>query len=624
MSDDEFSLNTLPLPSEFGGADNSTVLGSTLADLPEHLEIREHILDYVHEKPLAMLRQTVTNLLQLVSSCTIVPYFDSSSPLTSEQVKTIGRQIITNIQTALHSSETSSHGKVMIKIIESNFSHDAFLKSIKTHVKTLRANLHETAHKATPPLQPSAEACSCQVQHQHAEARRTVERAIKQRKAYIITTVDQELHNQGVTLNAHDRQQFIDQEYEFDEVLLSLNGQLDDLQILMKDATNALFARQMEEYQSYMSKKESYSLLKTRYDQYKNMQTAVETVLNGYENCFRSITNAIRAQIPRVYEIHSYLQGNATIPATSESIIGPLQKGHLPGIYAILVEHYYQPSLVDFAITIRNTVQMRKGQDVPILEYVAQVERTIETWQRLQYWQYMTPDMFFTMICLHGLPSGVYEKSSHFLMDKLEEKAKSNDQSSDDHSTVHKASSHVQNYDHLFAQMSSFKELKAFLTKVVKSKSLSMKKSQPNQQYNKGQSEAEAAHSVKVTTKPASRSTTNNLETLDKKFSTEVSADFQYTIPHPKHKDRNASYTATLHKCVLCYPGGEAPQSGHKATNQHSPRCYGATCKNCNLFGHQDSQCRQTEQGTQTSLLSKSSASSNPSGSKGAGASTQA
>ena len=134
---------------------------------------------------------------------------------------------------------------------------------------------------------------------------------------------------------------------------------------------------------------------------------SVLAVMQTYILLIKSVTELIKVQVlSNCPTLLSSLDQSIVIPLTGDEVHQPYTNGHLPGMYALLVDKFYRSSAMDFFKDLRATVQLRMTSN-NLQDGIALVDNVIATWFKLDYWQKLTPDAFSCMLLLNVLPESL-------------------------------------------------------------------------------------------------------------------------------------------------------------------------------------------------------------------------
>jgi hypothetical protein len=577
-------------------------------------ELKQVILFHLENKTTTNLRATGTNLLSLLRKRVIIPLMpmnmsalsppDINKQLTNEQQKEIGRQIVQNIRAALRLGDPVE-AQILRAMVELNFYPDEFLGEEREQLADYygRDVKHLPHHNAVG-SRPSRDECASIVRTKYYDAHKKVDNELKRVKKEIATKVDKDIiqlstvlvdeedsidsagdaKNANVSarpriagLSSHNnmptRQQLLTAAYENDITLQQLLEEKEELVSSMDHETDVQFSNELYEYNKYTTQHAEYTAAIQRYEKAASKLETLEIALCHYTLCIQCITQLLMDHIGRYPAIQKLLFGSATIPATGEIIQGPFQNGNLSGMYAILVKTYMSPSVVDFIHTLSKTVRLRMDDSTSLRAALIRMDSIMHTWENMQYWKYMNPDIFFTMVYLDSLPASLQDardKAMYYVLQRLQETEHSRG------SETMASSQQGSEFNHL----TLFNEVRSFMERLEDSQKLytpgANKTRYGGFQQREGQTTTERAHA-------ASEVSTRKIVDPNKPFTKEVT--FADNFATKNINGRVVSYSATKEPCPQCAGGDPA--------KQHNPPCYPNKCFHCSYYGHNRHQCNQ-------------------------------
>lgn len=288
------------------------------------------------------------------------------------------------------------------------------------------------------------------------------------------------------------------------------------------------------------------------------------SILSGYVSVINIIVNKIKEYVRHFPDILSAVSMLVRLKGTSITISNPYESSNLSGLVQNMMSKYFKPSFVTFqqslleALSLRITEQGLKDDPVKIVQDVG---RIISMWETLKFWDFMTPDMFFTTVLLNALPEGkdrssvVMEIARH-LAALARERGEG---------------PHVANLQDMttFNYVSEYLEmLKESQTKKVGGGQVQRRPwtggSHPNRNNRVG--DGEMAALAEGTTVAAGQM-----------YKREVLPAEKVVIAHPVTQ-KPFLYCATRAVCKNC---------------SHTPVCWGKSCFKCGFFGHTEKICHQ-------------------------------
>lgn len=300
------------------------------------------------------------------------------------------------------------------------------------------------------------------------------------------------------------------------------------------------------------------------------------TILEGIWAAQQALISKIRGAITNSVQIRQKLSRMVQLEATQEVITNPYENGNLAGMYQILEREYHKPNLVRFNTDLQRTMRTTVTQEamaISLMRAVDATEELVDVWDTMDYWKYMTPDMFWTNILLNAMPSSEFKtqcvEKVHLYMTRKEDGGLRDDAS--DHSSMGSNSKHVFDYLRAYIKMC---DDSAKLTPLPGA-AAAPKKLTPTPPHSQ----------------PYGRGRGGNVE-----FAAAGASQYTGMVTREQNvacKDTDTGmefpYTATKEVCALCWGksvGGFNPDS-------HRPRCYKGPCRTCGLYGHKFSGCLQ-------------------------------
>lgn len=316
-------------------------------------------------------------------------------------------------------------------------------------------------------------------------------------------------------------------------------------------------------------------------------ELVTQQIMRGIQMALSSICNKIRNAVKERYKLKDLLQSRVRIEATGEIIANPYDKGNVAGMIAIIKSKFHKPTFVSFTNELVETMRLQINSNVmqnnPV-QAVHAVDRIIGTWDTMNFWEYMTKDVFFTGILLRALPPeneitsrAIFEVASYVNQRDLNMKKGNTDY-----------------YECEGESMPVYQHLSQYLENVSKSLEMKrLKKTENGEDNNKNyqKSYKNASQTQNGNTETAASANATEIKSSDAKIEVKPSFDTQFKDSVTREMNvttvaKNGFryfYTSTKKDCELCKDSSTA----------HKPKCYLGQCKKCNNYGHKADNCRQ-------------------------------
>lgn len=327
-------------------------------------------------------------------------------------------------------------------------------------------------------------------------------------------------------------------------------------------------------YRKFMTENEAY---KSQQVAKKNLNAELErtvvlsTVVEGLRAAANCITSKLKVAAGLHERVKQKLCSRVVLEDTGEMIDNPYDNNNLSGMMQTLKVLYFTATLVHFNADLQRTLGASiSKEDVAKnpMKGVTLVERNIATWTTMNYWEYMTPDIFWTNMLLRVMPASEFQtKCVEHVVSYITEK-----ESGD--LTDEKS---IKSVRHL-TSMPIYNDLRDYIQR----------------QEESGRHKPTVVHNP-TSTGPNSNSqyaaagrARGNVEQAH----VAVAELFTTTVGREKDikcKDvtngKEFPYTATVEVCAPCLA---------KSDQCHKPyKCYTGSCNKCNLYGHKGYQCKQ-------------------------------
>jgi hypothetical protein len=328
-----------------------------------------------------------------------------------------------------------------------------------------------------------------------------------------------------------------------------------------------------------------------------NSESVVQQIMRGIEMGLLSICNKIKNAVKERHKLRELLQSRIIFDSTGEIVANPYDKGNVPGMIGIIQKKFHTASfgsftneLVDvmrltYPVNLTNTDPIKIGQAV---------DKIMGNWDSMNYWEYMTRDVFFTAILLRSLAPesdvttrAIFEVNSYI---GLREKGmKSGEISNDEDEKSTPIYQHLMDYlatisDTMDMKRSSSKRIERDESHQQNDSNSQRNYQKPHEKPYKNYGNTESAASANASSNDTKNSENKRVDApiFDTMFKDLVTREMNVTTV--AKNGYRLQYTSTRAECQLCID----PQN-----SSHKPRCYLGKCKKCNNYGHKADCCRQ-------------------------------
>lgn len=332
---------------------------------------------------------------------------------------------------------------------------------------------------------------------------------------------------------------------------------------------NREYVEEYRKWQSDLEQHKRWEAAKQRANRSIGKFTILLTILEGIRTAISTITSKIKAAVKDHEKVKQKLGCMVTLRATGESIANPLENSSLAGLYEILKVEYAEATLVRFNTDLQMTMKLGISMDEMTKNPMKAVQRSDEmlaTWQSMDYWNYMTPDIFFTNILLNSLPTSAFQRECVTEVQKYLE-AKNNGDFRDDSSVI-TATAAVKGFP-----------VYNFLRQYIK---------RCENSGNHGKQTVNPAGGYRRTPFPTRYGNVETAALSGAEYNTEIGRDKQLMCKDVMTGQEH-NYTATKELCQKCYGRSANP------AERHFPRCFNGSCNLCGLYGHKRSNCSQAQ-----------------------------
>lgn len=590
-------------PQMFKMASRSLVPRSDYTLLPDnrfyhdvHYDTFISLVTYSDGKTTALIRQTATNVIAVLQTKVIIPQLNQSlsSPV---QEKSCGKQIADNIKTALITG--SLFDQVALTIIEQDFPLDTALMFFHDFVVKMNKQSESTLEQLTPksklPAHGSISFEDCVRIIRINEQSRVSElvNAINIATQKFSQKVDEDYGRRHPTSGSNDYMRMAavaDLTTKFsstDPEVSRLRKEFDQIEIDIQ-------RRALIEYNALQVAFQEYSLYEQHVHSHNDLVKHYNQRLESFEQTIQSLKLVIQTILGKVIDglnrqfyssIQKSLNGEVKIAATGALIKYPFNEQSLPGIYAALLERFYQPSLVDFLQALQELIKFRMSSS-DLDKGISEMETVLNSFHKMGFWgKFMTEDNLFTLLLIQGI------NQEKIKIDSMEYILNIVSRGEDKSHYAGGSDQHV-----LFSHLKSF-----LLTKNASEGILNRNKDSGKTNNNGGgyhgkqqarngrrneyQSTVVEANAAVV---PASNTTAMKVVQKTEAFPYLVNVQHGHFISDGPALKR---YTATPHPCAGCTQNN----NGKGTSEAHEPKCLNIRCQRCDLFGHAVGDCHQKE-----------------------------
>lgn len=167
--------------------------------------------------------------------------------------------------------------------------------------------------------------------------------------------------------------------------------------------------RYIDEYNVYREELKRKNIASNLIDELKAKKercSIVEQVTKNFIDILQVLTQKVKFAIVKFPMIRNQLQQLARIKKTKQVIANPHDSNSLPGMYALISEHYLQKSFVSFTNTIIENMSFSISEDdsnrnpKKAAQYV---QKLYYSWERKNMWNQFSKDQYFSAILIKGL-----------------------------------------------------------------------------------------------------------------------------------------------------------------------------------------------------------------------------
>ena len=357
------------------------------------------------------------------------------------------------------------------------------------------------------------------------------------------------------------------------------------------------FAKDYDEYTTNLKLKNNSNQQLTSVQHRHDREVILEIVLQTYNRAIKTILQLIKNIVKSNEHLTQLLKGITILSTTKEEIFDPYNNHSLSGIYQILNDKYRKKSFVvlcNHLLTLLSWQQSDEDIDHPERALI-KMNTVLSNWTKQDLYSIMTKDIFFSACLIKGLSPKCTLKNTLIVevikhINKIESSTEDFQLYSSTNSNM-PIYSFVSNLIQVDAESkkllshSSIKKQVADTTKPTSSTIFT-----PNRYGNNNRN-----GNYKVEQASASEVPEQVYESFSQKpFEKEIT---KASNIHIKFNNNNKElikkpYLAvkTLQQiCPKCYSEDKS-----SSTVQCKPKCFGALCERCFLFGHATRLCLQS------------------------------
>jgi hypothetical protein len=491
---------------------------------------------------------------QAAQLCEAVKNVDmsESTGLSEEQC---GRKLHKNVQSCFQ----FVLGSVMRAIVETNFPIDRYIADRNEAVAKLEAYLEVIAEDGVVVHKPELEYYNLRKQIEWAEK---VKKRSKARTTRAAAKSAPKVSSAGVS--------------EEQEESAPLSDVEEDREVF-EHGINKEYMEEYEKWKLYDLATQRRASAKRRADSTLGKFLMLVTLLEGIRSAIGAIASKIKKATKDHEKVKQKLGCMVSLKATGESISNPLENGNLSGLCEILKIEYAEATLVRFNSDLQQTMKISislEDMGKNPMKAVQRCDDMLATWQTMDYWTYMTQDIFFTNILLSAMPTSAFQRECVTEVQKfLEAKDNASGDLRDDGTVM--TTTVVRDFP-----------VYNFLRRYIKRYENSS--NHGKQPAGGGGGGGGANPRYRINPFPGRSGNVETAALSGVEYSTEMGRDKQLMCKDVGTGQEHP-YTATRELCAKCYGRGINP------TDKHQPRCFHGICNRCGLYGHKQFNCAQSQ-----------------------------
>lgn len=599
------------LTSNMGGMSTTDSLSSVTS-------IAGRIEDYAAKHTPDIIKSQGHQALLLLTNKTFIPTTGSVATTVSTAIE-VGRETVRNLKSLL---TAGFFGCIILAILEINFSVEDYRDAkTKEFAAEYRPDFVSRFHTSIVPEKPDFQGITQLTRADLLVEKHKLQLELSTRALEITRAGTEELAvmREAYPKKKYDQKAYLRDAIADDPEYQQLNKAVNEWEQFVNDESAKEYSRQMEDYRIAQT---LYANVKMESEEYSRSLTSKQRifqVLDILVNCFASILSKMTDGLGKHPYLLGIVQAQVTMPSPNGSmetvtVINPVAQNHLAGIYHNLLHHYFTPNMHAFIQTLISTVTFKWPDGVSRMEGMRKFNDIVSTWERLGFWRFMTPDVFFTAFALHSMPDRFASTKERLLLDLTDSmKASATRRAGDFSLRVDEASSmtggpcssessfHMPIYRRFNDGMQIYEDMAvgasmdnpAANDRSAHQQSYSRYGNKKSWQAGQLRGEGDQAHAAGEAIDSISPL---NPVSATSQFQFEVFPDANWGCID--YAQKACRYSATLHPCSKCY--------SQDPSNVHHPRCYSKPCGKCSLYGHCIYQCAQHKlHGFKAALLAK-------------------
>jgi hypothetical protein len=337
----------------------------------------------------------------------------------------------------------------------------------------------------------------------------------------------------------------------------------------VKSKYRGKYIKDMDEYEAAIKKKNNASdKLKELNRKYEKAQVK-EIITNVLKNQLQQVAINVKTILVPHGSILSKLRGFATVRATGEVIVNPIDKNNLTGIMEILFHNYAELTFINTANAIMSTMSYTatiNDSDNKPGQIATKVENMLADWEQHRLFDKLDKNLFWSVIAIKSInpQSSMHDKTLTALNSYLLTK-RAGDERED---------------------MSTFRFITTYLNQQQQIVNDQHKSRPKFENYKAGKTND-------GTERAASASVSTTIPSTNQTYVGEVVKSDNVLFTHRKLK-KNLPYIAVRTKpqlCSKCFPA-ENPDN---PTNPCAKKCYAGQCAKCQYWGHSPFYCKHSK-----------------------------
>lgn len=478
-----------------------------------------------------MVRVSVGQLADVIKNVKL----DDSATLPEEQY---GRKLYKNVQSMF----AHEWGNILRAVVKNNYPLSRFIDKRSAEIATFTTKMQEA--DMFEPIPPNKD---------YLESRARVE------KGDYVRTKAEEREQMSPALRTRE---------------VKTAEELADKRMFeyIEDERHRIYAEQYSEYLDNSRKYQAQLTEKKKLTATLERTAILSAIVEGLRGAISAISSKVKNAAGLHDRVRMKLCSRVVLDETSETIDNPFDNNNLSGMMQLLKALYFTATLVhfnsDFQRALGASISKEDASKNP-MKAVNVVEKNMAVWTTMNYWEYMTPDIFWTNLLLRTIPASEFQsKCVEHVVSFITERESGDAKEDKSTKSGRNTKSSMPIYDNLRDYIQRHEESNRHKPSAIHSAT----PPGPNlhSQYvagRGGKGNVEQAHAAGIA----------------ELFTSTVGRDRDI-----KCKDVNTGmeypYTATSEVCASCFS---------RNAQCHKPKCYTGACKKCLLYGHKGDQCKQ-------------------------------